>query len=107
MSAPTPAAALSGSGHGSRVPFFDTYRTPLGSPARRRTDARNEAMAAVESLAKGLVAMRSDNRELELDLHLEIVRRRTVRVRDALDALDAALADTPSPRPTAPSHHPV
>ncbi|WP_159066893.1 hypothetical protein [Cellulomonas timonensis] len=88
-------------------PFFDTYRTPLGSPARRRTDARNDAAAAVDALAKAFAALRSDSREHELDLHLEIVRRRMTRVRAALDDFDAALAAPGGPPPPTPAHHPI
>lgn len=102
MNAPTPAEAR----FAPRFPppFFDRDRTP-GPPTvgQRRARARDEATTAVESLAKALTALRADARETDLDLHLEGVLRRMARVRAALDALDAALADPGGPPPPAPA----
>lgn len=72
--------------------------------ARRRVEARDEALAAAEHLARELARLRGTSAQRDLDLRMESYRRAADRLDTALDAFDEALADPacpPIPAPTA------
>ncbi|WP_029291826.1 hypothetical protein [Cellulomonas sp. HZM] len=96
MTAPTPADV-----YGTRpvVRFFGPVAPGLTEPSARRARARNDALRAVEQLAKALSALMTAD-ERDLDLNLERYRRAADRADAAIDAFDTALADgPPGPEP--------
>lgn len=104
MSTPTPAEV-----YGPRTPVhtradsrvFDRTMTATHTE-RRRGDLRDAAIDTAEQLVRELTRLRPRD-ETDIDLRVESYRRAAARLDDALDALDAALADPACPPIPVPS----